>query len=153
MHCGHAYRMHLRCVHKGLPVSVYTVVCFFVFFLFFFSFFSAISDVSKGAKDKALHFQWYYASTESQYGRNLLLPRDYSVMLTAWSHGGRNQRKQLWWQQCWLFDLLLTETEFESVCMHAGRQLKSDTPASKYDKSFAIMCAFLVWDQQDISQL
>lgn len=118
--------------------------------------FSPISDVGTGVKDKAVHFQWYYASTVSPDGQN----RGKELSSTLWLFNavdsvftwGRNQTKQLRWQKCWAFDLLLTETEFESVCIHASRQLKSDTPASKYNKSFAIMCACWVGYQQNISQ-
>lgn len=118
--------------------------------------FSPISDVGTGVKDKAVHFQWYYASTVSPDGQN----RGKELSSTLWLFNavdsvftwGSNQTKQLRWQKCWAFDLLLTETEFESVCIHASRQLKSDTPASKYNKSFAIMCACWVGYQQNISQ-
>lgn len=95
-----------------IPFSV-RIRAYTVYNLFF-----SHSDVSK---DKALHFQWYYASTESRYGRN----RGKEPSSTLWLFSavdsmftwGRNQMKQLWWQKCWGFDLLLRNRVW--ISMHA----------------------------------
>lgn len=80
------------------------------------------------------------------------LPCDYSVPLTACLHGAEIRGNTSDSKNARLV-IYNSQKQFESVCIHASRQLKSDTPASKYNKSFAVMCAFLVWYQHNITQL